>query len=52
MSTASAGSTTCPFHNGKPFDPLDPSQVEDPFPWMAEARRSAPVFYLALLAAL
>ncbi len=46
MSTASTTSTACPFHNGKPFDPLDPDQVEDPFPWMAEARRSAPVFYL------
>ena len=39
-------STTCPIHSGKPFDPLDPDQVEDPFPWMAEARRSSPVFYL------
>ena len=39
-------STACPIHNGKPFDPLDPDQVEDPFPWMAEARGSAPVFYL------
>ncbi len=46
MSTASTTSTACPFQNGKPFDPLDPDQVEDPFPWMAEARRSAPVFYL------
>lgn len=39
-------STGCPIHNGKPFDPLDPDQVEDPFPWMAEARRSSPVFYM------
>jgi cytochrome P450 len=46
VSTASTANTACPFHNGKPFDPLDPDQVEDPFPWMAEARRSAPVFYL------
>jgi cytochrome P450 len=46
VSTASTESTACPFHNGKPFDPLDPDQIEDPFPWMAEARRSAPVFYL------
>jgi len=46
VSTASTTSTACPFQNGKPFDPLDPDQVEDPFPWMAEARRSAPVFYL------
>lgn len=39
-------STGCPIRNGKPFDPLDPDQVEDPFPWMAEARRSSPVFYM------
>jgi cytochrome P450 len=46
VSIASTASTACPFHNGKLFDPLDPDQVEDPFPWMAEARRSTPVFYL------
>jgi cytochrome P450 len=36
----------CPFVEGRPFDPLEPDQVANPFPWLALARREAPVFYM------
>ena len=36
----------CPVVHGKPFDPFDQEQADDPYPWMRAARREAPVFYL------
>jgi cytochrome P450 len=38
--------SACPVVYGKPFDPLDPEQVVDPFPWLSQAQREAPVFYV------
>jgi cytochrome P450 len=31
--------------NGKDYDPLDPEQIIQPWPWLAAARKEAPVFY-------
>lgn len=36
----------CPMVNGVAFNPLDPTQADDPYPWMKAARKEAPVFYL------
>jgi cytochrome P450 len=36
----------CPVVHGEPFDPFDPVQADDPYPWMREARKEAPVFYM------
>lgn len=36
----------CPVVHGETFDPMRPNQVLDPHPWMAAARREAPVFYM------
>ena len=36
----------CPVVDGVRFDPLDPAQTDNPYPWMEVARREAPVFYL------
>ncbi|HKS43643.1 MAG TPA: cytochrome P450 [Amycolatopsis sp.] len=36
----------CPIVDGVAFDPLDPAQTDNPYPWMEVARREAPVFYL------
>src|SRR5262245_9229652 len=36
----------CPVVHGKPFDPFDAEQADDPYPWMRAARREAPVFYM------
>jgi cytochrome P450 len=35
----------CPHLEG--FDPLVPEQVRDPWPWLAKARKSVPVFYMS-----
>lgn len=35
----------CP-HLEKGFDPVLPEQVANPWPWLAEARRDCPVFYM------
>ena len=35
----------CPFANGRPYDPLTVAAAEDPQPWLAAARSSAPVFH-------
>ena len=36
----------CPVVHGTPFDPFDPVQADDPYPWMQVARKEAPVFYM------
>jgi cytochrome P450 len=36
----------CPVVHGKPFDPFDQEQADDPYPWVAAARKEAPVFYM------
>lgn len=36
----------CPVVHGVAFDPLDPEQCDDPYPWMRAARSEAPVFYM------
>lgn len=36
----------CPLVGGQRFDPLDPEQAGDPFPWLLTAQQEAPVFYL------
>lgn len=55
---ASADTSGCPYHelvaraprcpvvDGKPFDPFDPEQADNPYPWAAAARKEAPVFYM------
>jgi cytochrome P450 len=36
----------CPVVHGRPFDPLEPEQVADPFPWLAVAQAETPIFYM------
>jgi cytochrome P450 len=36
----------CPVVHGVPFDPIKLEQVLNPHPWMAIARREAPVFFM------
>ena len=36
----------CPFVGGREFDPQQIDQVINPHPWLAAARREAPVFYM------
>jgi cytochrome P450 len=36
----------CPVFHGIPFDILDPRQAGDPSPWLDQAQREAPVFYM------
>lgn len=40
---------TCPYFHGRPFDPLNPEQAGDPYPWLELAQREAPVFYIDTL---
>jgi cytochrome P450 len=35
-----------PAVDGRPFDPLDPDQARDPYPWLHLAQRDLPVFHL------
>lgn len=35
-----------PVVNECPFDPLNPEQLRDPHPWLSQARKAAPVFYV------
>jgi cytochrome P450 len=35
----------CPAVDGVPFDPFDPAQTDNPYPWMHAAQEQAPVFY-------
>lgn len=44
MATPAAADRGCPILQG--FDPLDPKQAADPYPWYAKAREEAPVFYM------
>jgi len=45
MSASSGpGAAGCPVLHG--YDPVDPATVENPFPWLAKARESCPVFYV------
>ena len=41
-----AAAPRCPVVDGKPFDPFDQEQAENPYPWAAAARNEAPVFYM------
>jgi cytochrome P450 len=36
----------CPVVHGEAFDPRVPHQAGDPYPWLVEAQREAPVFWL------
>jgi cytochrome P450 len=36
----------CPVVHGRRFDPLDPDQAGDPYPWLHAAQAEAPVFHL------
>jgi cytochrome P450 len=36
----------CPVVHGRAFDPFDPEQADNPYPWMSAARKEAPVFYM------
>lgn len=38
----------CPVLHGQEFDPSLPDQAGDPYPWLREAQREAPVFWLDL----
>lgn len=38
---------TCPYVEGRPFDPTSVAAAADPQPWLGAARRDQPVFYLA-----
>ena len=46
--TQASGRTapTCPVVDGREFDPLDPEQAANPYPWLHAAQAEAPVFYL------
>ena len=37
----------CPVIHGRAFDPLDPEQAADPYPWLHAAQRDLPVFRLS-----
>lgn len=37
---------TCPLVSGRAFDPMDPDQAGNPYPWLAAAQREQPVFYM------
>lgn len=37
---------TCPVVHGRAFDPLDPEQAADPYPWLRAAQAQRPVFHL------
>lgn len=41
-----AAAPRCPVVDGVPFDPFDPAQTDNPYPWMHAAQERAPVFYL------
>jgi cytochrome P450 len=43
---AVAAAPRCPVVHGVAFDPVDPAQADDPYPWLRVARNEAPVFYL------
>lgn len=43
---ATAAAPRCPVVGGQTFDPVDPAQADNPYPWMRAARAEAPVFYL------
>lgn len=43
---AVAAAPRCPVVHGEAYDPLDPKQTDDPYPWMEAARKEAPVFYM------
>jgi cytochrome P450 len=43
---AVAAAPRCPVVHGKPFDPFDQEQADNPYPWAAAARKQAPVFYM------
>lgn len=36
----------CPVVHGRGFDPLDPQQAGDPYPWLHAAQADMPVFYM------
>jgi cytochrome P450 len=38
--------TRCPVVHGRAFDPLQPDQAGDPYPWLRVAQAEAPVFFL------
>jgi cytochrome P450 len=42
----SSAAAQCPVAHDKPFDPLDPEQVANPWPWLEAARRDMPVFFM------
>src|SRR5690349_9173726 len=50
MSTKTEGAAVprCPVIHGEAFDPSLPSQAGDPYPWLRQAQREQPVFYLDL----
>ncbi|URM93827.1 hypothetical protein LUW76_05545 [Actinomadura madurae] len=37
---------TCPVAHGRAFNPLDPGQAGDPYPWLRAAQAACPVFYM------
>ncbi|WP_024934888.1 cytochrome P450 [Actinomadura welshii] len=37
---------TCPVAHGQAFNPLDPGQSGDPYPWLRAAQAKCPVFYM------
>ncbi|HEY1970721.1 MAG TPA: hypothetical protein VGH89_22400 [Pseudonocardia sp.] len=37
---------SCPVVHGQAFDPLDPEQAADPYPWLRAAQARRPVFHL------
>src|SRR5262245_11802965 len=39
----------CPVVHGRGFDPLQPDQAGNPFPWLRAAQSEQPVFYLPSL---
>jgi cytochrome P450 len=43
---ASESTPTCPVVHGRAFDPLDPEQAGNPYPWLHAAQAEVPVFYL------
>lgn len=46
MTTSAKQAMVCPVVHDRTFDPLDPAQAADPYPWLHAAQAERPVFYL------
>ena len=43
---SAAAAPLCPVVDGRRFEPLDPRHAGDPYPWLLQAQREQPTFYM------